>query len=191
MLGPELNGGLRPFLLERVWGHGYQEFSKEFCAALMPASVALMLGFSCPLSSCDSLSFYFRVGFFQLAPQVPLLGLLGLLLLLRLLPACSACRSPICPRSRASELSRSWIRFSRDEIDGVDITTFNARAKAWQIAQETHPYLNIGHLLLGDLGWLRRAGRSQGIGLSQVFHQSRLSGEVSLQEVYSSCLGVH
>ncbi|KAJ8431352.1 hypothetical protein Cgig2_002075 [Carnegiea gigantea] len=50
-------------------------------------------------------------------------------------------RSPIYPRKRALELSRSLIRFSKAETDGVDLTTFNTRAtgkqlsKAWRGAQ--------------------------------------------------------
>ncbi|KAJ8431099.1 hypothetical protein Cgig2_007515 [Carnegiea gigantea] len=42
-------------------------------------------------------------------------------------------RSPICARRRASKLSRSLIRFSRVEKEGIGLTTFSTRARAGRI----------------------------------------------------------
>ncbi|KAJ8421394.1 hypothetical protein Cgig2_031919 [Carnegiea gigantea] len=51
------------FFSKRVRGQGYQEFSKEFCAVLRPALIALMLSLSHPLSSCSGLGLYFGVAY--------------------------------------------------------------------------------------------------------------------------------
>ncbi|KAJ8438625.1 LOW QUALITY PROTEIN: hypothetical protein Cgig2_017963 [Carnegiea gigantea] len=42
----------------------------------------------------------------------------------------------MCPRRMASELLRSWIRFSRIEMDGLDLTIFNARVKTSKIPND-------------------------------------------------------
>ncbi|KAJ8441269.1 hypothetical protein Cgig2_013684 [Carnegiea gigantea] len=57
----------------------------------------------------------------------------------------SICRSPIYPFSRALELWRLQIRFSNTEMDGIDLTTFNAR----------------GEGLANEMTWLAK-GRKKG-----------------------------
>ncbi|KAJ8420235.1 hypothetical protein Cgig2_023222 [Carnegiea gigantea] len=78
---------LTVFIKYRELGAKVIKNSRKNSVVLMPVPVAQMLSLGRPLSSSGSLGLYFGVGFFQIAPQVPLLGLLGLLLLLQLLPA--------------------------------------------------------------------------------------------------------
>ncbi|KAJ8428550.1 hypothetical protein Cgig2_030253 [Carnegiea gigantea] len=122
-------------LAKSVRSQGHQEFPKELCMALMPPLVALILDLSRFFDSRSSLGLHSGVGFFQLALQLPPFGFQGFFLLLQLLPV--VLRSPIYPHRRPSELSRSWIHFSKAELNGVDLTAFSAWAKAWQATH--HP----------------------------------------------------
>ncbi|KAJ8421329.1 hypothetical protein Cgig2_012821 [Carnegiea gigantea] len=122
ILGPSLTAVLDvlnvplqvAFLSKRVRGQGYQEFSKEFCAVLRPALIALMLGLSHPLSFCSSLDLYFGVASSQASFSFFSFSQWCLYLAINSSEFWrSIWRSLICPRRKALELLSPSKQLSR------------------------------------------------------------------------------
>ncbi|KAJ8434593.1 hypothetical protein Cgig2_025019 [Carnegiea gigantea] len=107
-----------------------QELPKELGTFLTSPPVALVLIPGRPFL----LSLHPGVGFLQLALQASFSFFSFSKRRLYLATASldfwrSARRSPIFPNKRASELSRSWIHFSRAETDSFDLATFSPPGK--------------------------------------------------------------
>ncbi|KAJ8446022.1 hypothetical protein Cgig2_012366 [Carnegiea gigantea] len=99
------------FSLKVIGSQGFYEFLEKFCTALMAGMTGLLLDASFSFLNFSERRLYLATDSSDFWRSI--------------------WRSPIFPRRRALELSRSWIYVSRVETDGVDLMAFSTSVKAW------------------------------------------------------------